>query len=100
MKRHTLQQSLLRDEFLLGMLDYVSRMRDLRDHGAGGGKEHKHTSWPIIFPKVPWIFSGIYIYIYMLWSYYLGHVWGSLMVTNWATYVFLKRLFVKKNTIK
>ena len=35
----------------------------------------------------------------MLWSYYLGHVWGFLIVTNWATFVFLKRLFVK-NTIK
>ena len=41
----------------------------------------------------------IHIYIYMLWSYYLGHVWGFLIVTNWATFVFLKRLFVK-NTIK
>ena len=38
-------------------------------------------------------------YIYMLWSYYLGHVLGLLIVTNWATFVFLKRLFVK-NTIK
>ena len=36
-------------------------------------------------------------YIYMLWSYYLGHVWGFLIVTNWATFVFLKRLFVKKH---
>ena len=27
------------------------------------------------------------------------HVWGFLIVTNWATFVFLKRLFVK-NTIK
>ena len=35
------------------------------------------------------------VYIYMLWSYYLGHVWGFLIVTNWATFVFLKRLFVK-----
>ena len=33
----------------------------------------------------------------MLWSYYLGHVWGFLIVTNWATFVFLKRLFVKKH---
>ena len=39
----------------------------------------------------------IYIYIYMLWSYYLGHVWRFLIVTNWATFVFLKRLFVKKH---
>ena len=38
-----------------------------------------------------------HIYIYMLWSYYLGHVWGFLIVTNWATFVFLKRLFVKKH---
>ena len=37
-----------------------------------------------------------YIYICILWSYYLGHVWGLLMVTNWATFVFLKTLFVKK----
>ena len=37
------------------------------------------------------------IYIYMLWSYYLGHVWGFLIVTNGATFVFLKRLFVKKH---
>ena len=36
-------------------------------------------------------------YICMLWSYYLGHVLGFLMVTNWATFVFLKRLFVKKH---
>ena len=36
-------------------------------------------------------------YIYILWSYYLGHVWGFLIVTNWATFVFLKRLFVKKH---
>ena len=28
-------------------------------------------------------------------EYYLGHVWGFLMVTNWATFVVLKRLFVK-----
>ena len=35
--------------------------------------------------------------MYMLWSYYLGHVLGFLMVTNWATFVFLKRLFVKKH---
>ena len=41
----------------------------------------------------------VYIYIYMLWSYYLGHVWGFLIVTNWATFVFWKRLF-SKNTIK
>ena len=40
-----------------------------------------------------------HIYIYMLWSYYQGHVLGFFMVTNWATFVFLKRLFVK-NTIK
>ena len=43
----------------------------------------------------------IYIYIYfsfMLWSYYLGHVWGGLMVTNWATFVFLTLL--TKSTIK
>ena len=33
----------------------------------------------------------------MLWSYYLGHVWGFLIITNWATFVFLKRLFVKKH---
>ena len=39
----------------------------------------------------------IYIYIYALWSYYLGHVLGFLMVTNWAMFVFLKRLFVKKH---
>ena len=32
----------------------------------------------------------IYIYICMLWSYYLGHVWGFLIVTNWATFVFWK----------
>ena len=44
-------------------------------------------------------FIYIYIYIYMLWSYYLGHAWGFLMVINWATFVFLKTLFVK-NTIK
>ena len=29
--------------------------------------------------------DAIYIYIYILWSYYLGHVWGVLVVTNWAT---------------
>ena len=39
----------------------------------------------------------IYIYIYILWSYYLGHVWGFLIVTNWATFVFLKRLLFKKH---
>ena len=44
--------------------------------------------------------KALYIYICMLWSYYLGHVWGFLIVTNWATFVFLKRLFFKKNTIK
>ena len=38
----------------------------------------------------------IYIYI-CLWSYYLGHVWGFLIVTNWATFVFLKRLFSRKH---
>ena len=43
--------------------------------------------------------ADMYIYIYMLWSYYLGHVWGILMVTNWATFVFFKRLF-GKNAIK
>ena len=32
--------------------------------------------------------KAIYIYIYVLWSYYLGHVWGFLIVTNWATFVF------------
>ena len=37
------------------------------------------------------------LYIYMLWSYYLGQVWGFLIVTSWATFVFLKRLFVKKH---
>ena len=42
-------------------------------------------------------FTYVYIYIYMLWSYYLGHVWGFLIVTNWATFVFLKRLFFKKH---
>ena len=30
-------------------------------------------------------------YIYMLWSYYLGHVWGFLIVTNWATFVFFEK---------
>ena len=35
----------------------------------------------------------------MLWSYYLGHVWGFLIVTNWATFVFLKGC-LSKNTIK
>ena len=39
----------------------------------------------------------IHIYIYMLWRYYLGHVWGFLIVTNWATFVFLKKLFLKKH---
>ena len=39
----------------------------------------------------------IYIYIYMLWSYYLGHVWGFLIVTNWATFVFWKGCFSKKH---
>ena len=29
----------------------------------------------------------------------MGHVWAILMVNNWATFVFLKKLFVK-NTIK
>ena len=28
--------------------------------------------------------SGIYIYIYMLWSYYLGQVWGVSKVIIWA----------------
>ena len=46
------------------------------------------------FPAVLGVFL---IYIYMLWSYYLGHVLGFLIVTNWATFVFLKRLFVKKH---
>ena len=41
----------------------------------------------------------LYIYIMALRSYYLGHVWGFLIVANWAAFVFLKRLFVK-NTIK
>ena len=41
--------------------------------------------------------SHLYIYRYRLWSYYLGHVWGFLIVTNWATFVFLKRLLFKKH---
>ena len=27
----------------------------------------------------------------------MGHVWAILMVNNWATFVFLKKLFVKKH---
>ena len=36
----------------------------------------------------------------MLWSYYLGHVWGFLIVTNWATFVFFRKGCLSKNTIK
>ena len=39
-------------------------------------------------------------YIYMLWSYYLGHVWGFLVVTNWATFVFFEKAVLSKTTIK
>ena len=46
------------------------------------------------------IFLNIYIYIYLLWSYYLGHVWGFLIVTNWATFVFFEKAVCQKNTIK
>ena len=55
----------------------------------------EHLCFCLVRTKVP-LLIYIYIYIYKLWSYYLGHVWGFLIVTNWATFVFLKRLFVKK----
>ena len=50
-------------------------------------------------PNLDQIITPQHIYIYMLWSYYLGHVWGFFMVTNWATFVFCLTLF-GKNTIK
>ena len=33
----------------------------------------------------------------MLWSYYLGHVWGFLIVTNWATFVFFEKAVFQKH---
>ena len=49
------------------------------------------------FTAYIYIYIHIYIHMYVLWSYYLGHVLGFLMVTNWATFAFLKRLFVKRH---
>ena len=43
------------------------------------------------------VYVYVDVYVYVLWSYYLGHVWGFLIVTNWATFVFLKKLFLKKH---
>ena len=74
----------------------------LRAYFQASGCRRKSPVLPRRQEKYIYTYIHIYIYIYiayMLWSYYLGHVWGFLIVTDWATFVLLKRLF-DKNAIK
>ena len=92
----------------LRQLGALYRQRQYLDC-RGTGDDRGHLAWeeymrhtPCPSPKC-WAQgkkSGVCIYTYMLWSYYLGHVSGFLLVTNWATFVVFLKGCLSKNTIK